>query len=98
MGVLGFTEVDKPPRLRSRGGAWFQLDGIELHVGVDAGFAPARQAHPGFHWDNVTALAERLAAAGYPTEWDTSIEGRTRFYSHDPFGNRLEFLEDASAR
>jgi len=25
--------------------------------------------------------------------WDTELDGHDRFYSADPFGNRLEFLE-----
>lgn len=25
--------------------------------------------------------------------WDTELDGHDRFYSADPFGNRLEFLQ-----
>ena len=37
--------------------------------------------------------AARLAAAGYPTDFDDDFPGMRRFYNHDPHGNRLEFLE-----
>ena len=37
--------------------------------------------------------AERLEEAGYPVQWDDLIPGRRRFYTADPFGNRLELLE-----
>ena len=46
-GLLGLTEVRKPPALRARGGVWFALaSGQQLHVGVADEFAPARKAHP----------------------------------------------------
>jgi catechol 2,3-dioxygenase-like lactoylglutathione lyase family enzyme len=45
-GVLGLAEIDKPPALAPRGGCWFRGHGFELHLGVEAGFQPARKAHP----------------------------------------------------
>jgi hypothetical protein len=36
--------------------------------------------------------AERLAAAGSPVTWDEALPGERRFYSEDPWGNRIEFL------
>ena len=92
-GVLGFVEIDKPAELQARGGAWFTIDDIELHVGVDDQFGPARKAHPAFIWDDIEALATQLSAGGYATEWDDLMPGRRRFYSRDPFDNRLEFIE-----
>ena len=87
--VLGLEEVEKPEPLRGRGGVWFALDGDqELHVGVEAGFAPARKAHPAFAVDDLDALAARLG----DVQWDDSLPGVRRFYADDPFGNRLEFV------
>jgi hypothetical protein len=81
--------------LRSRGGAWFALaDGRELHVGVEEPFAPARKAHPAFRLPGaeLEELARRLDAAGERVEWDASLPGLRRFYTADPWGNRLELL------
>jgi hypothetical protein len=39
-------------------------------------------------------LASKLVDAGYEAQWDERIEGRKRFYTRDPFGNRLELLTD----
>ncbi|MEE8490200.1 MAG: VOC family protein [Acidimicrobiia bacterium] len=91
--LLGFTEIDKPPLLQPRGGAWFRLGDIELHAGVDPDFSPAAKAHPGFVWDDIDELATRLAAADYEFNGDDKIEDRRRFHTHDPFGNRLEFVD-----
>jgi hypothetical protein len=41
--LLGFDEAEKPSALRSRGGAWFRSDSVELHLGVDPDFRPARK-------------------------------------------------------
>lgn len=95
-GLLGMTELVKPPVLAARGGCWFRGPGdggIEIHLGVEADFAPARKAHPGLLWPDLDGLAARLEAAGHPVTWDNeSIAGRRRFHTADPHGNRLEFL------
>ena len=43
------------------------------------------------------ALAERLAAAGAPVEWDDRYPGVRRFYTADPWGNRIEVLAAGAA-
>jgi hypothetical protein len=92
-GVLGMTELPKPPALAARGGVWFAAGGCVLHLGVEAAFRPARKAHPGIRVRGIDALAERLTATGAPVTWDDALPGHRRFYSEDPVGNRLEFLE-----
>jgi catechol 2,3-dioxygenase-like lactoylglutathione lyase family enzyme len=96
-GVLGLTEIDKPPALAKRGGCWFRGSGIELHLGVEADFRPARKAHPGLLVSDIAAWAARLTSAGYPVAFDDEFPGMRRFYSEDPHGNRLEFLEPLPA-
>ncbi|EST32611.1 hypothetical protein N566_19955 [Streptomycetaceae bacterium MP113-05] len=92
-GVLGMTEQPKPPVLAERGGCWFVEGSVELHLGVEPAFRPARKAHPGLRVVGLDALATRLAAAGAPVTRDDTVPGRRRFHTEDPFGNRLEFLE-----
>jgi catechol 2,3-dioxygenase-like lactoylglutathione lyase family enzyme len=91
--LLGLAELPKPPVLAARGGCWFQAGTQELHVGVEAEFAPARKAHPGFVVDDLEALREQLRAAGQEPRDDDTIPGTSRFYAEDPFGNRLEFRQ-----
>ena len=46
-GLLGLKELEKPPALASRGGAWFALpDGRQLHLGVEEPFHASKKAHP----------------------------------------------------
>ncbi|MFF3452165.1 VOC family protein [Streptomyces sp. NPDC002667] len=91
--ALGMTETPKPPVLAARGGCWFRAGAVELHLGIEASFRPARKAHPGLRVTGIDALAARIAAAGAPVTWDADLPGHRRFFSEDPVGNRLEFLE-----
>ncbi|MCG7209925.1 VOC family protein [Streptomyces arenae] len=93
VGLLGMTEIPKPPVLAARGGCWFRAGTVHLHLGVEADFRPARQAHPGLRVTGIDACAERLEAGGARVTWDHDLPGHRRFYSQDPVGNRLEFLE-----
>jgi catechol 2,3-dioxygenase-like lactoylglutathione lyase family enzyme len=89
--LLGLAELEKPPPLAARGGVWF----AHLHVGVEEDFAAARKAHPALVVESpaeLSALAERLSLAGVPVHWDEELAGVARFYTEDPWGNRLELL------
>ncbi|MET7473442.1 VOC family protein [Streptomyces sp. NPDC005648] len=95
--VLGMTEIPKPPALAVRGGCWFEAGGVQLHLGIEEPFRPARKAHPGLRVRDIGAYAERLEARGARVLWDHDLPGHRRFYSEDPVGNRLEFLEGVCA-
>jgi catechol 2,3-dioxygenase-like lactoylglutathione lyase family enzyme len=92
-GLLGMVEVAKPPVLAARGGAWFRSGALELHLGVEDDFRPARKAHPGLLVEDLDGMADRLRAAGVDVDWDDNFPGYRRCYVHDPHGNRLELLE-----
>jgi len=92
-GVLGMSEVEKPERLRARGGAWFRAGSAEVHVGIEDAFVPARKAHPGIAVADVEELARAVAASRAPVAWDEQIPGLRRFHTTDPVGNRLEFQQ-----
>lgn len=95
--LLGLREIEKPSTLKKRGGVWFELgDGRQVHIGVEENFIPARRAHPAFVVVGLDALREKIERAGYQTTSDDFFIGYNRFYAHDPFGNRLEFVEPQS--
>lgn len=93
-GLLGMSEVPKPPALAVRGGCWFASGSAVLHLGVEEPFAPARKAHPALLAGDLDALAEALSAAGYEcVRADGEIPGIRRFHTRDPFGNRIELQQ-----
>lgn len=96
-GLLGMSEVPKPPQL-SPSGCWFAGGSLSLHLGVDPDFRPATKAHPALLVDDLAALRARLEAAGHATRDDKPVEGYTRFFADDPFGNRIEFMQRMAAR
>jgi len=79
--------------LAARGGCWFRAGAVQLHLGIEADFRPARKAHPGLRVTDIEAYAVRLEAHGVAVTWDDHLPGQLRFYADDPVGNRLEFLE-----
>ena len=95
-GVLGLEPVAKPEHLQARGGCWFRLGGgLELHLGVEEPFSPARKAHPALAVDDLDAVRRALEAEGYTIVADSQLAGYERFYTADPFGNRIEILAEA---
>jgi catechol 2,3-dioxygenase-like lactoylglutathione lyase family enzyme len=95
--VLGLEEIQRPEGLQRSGGVWFQAGGQELHLGTDDAHLPPKRPHPGFRVGSSAELdevADRLTSNRYDVEWDERIEGRRRFYTRDPFGNRIELLTD----
>lgn len=92
-GLLGLSEVAKPEKLRAKGGCWFAAAAVNVHLGVQTPFQPATKAHPAFRVTDIEYLVAQLLAQNYPVMWDDAIPGTRRFYTCDPFGNRLEFLE-----
>ena len=101
--LLGLAEISKPAGLASRGGVWFHggspTGGVEVHIGIEADFRPARQAHPGLVVSDLDALVARLAESGHPADPDSGLPGFRRCHTRDPHGNRVELLEPApSAR
>lgn len=90
-GVLGLSEVPKPPELAARGGAWFRNDGVEIHLGIEDDFRPAGKAHPALLVNDLDAYAARIPGAVI----DRKYPGYRRIYVSDPVGNRIELIEAA---
>jgi catechol 2,3-dioxygenase-like lactoylglutathione lyase family enzyme len=92
--LLGLREAAKPEPLRARGGLWFEAGAQQLHVGVEDAFQPARKAHPALRVtaEGLDLIAERLHSAEVAVKWDEELAGVRRFYTVDPWGNRIELL------
>ena len=96
VGVIGMVEVPKPMPMAARGGCWFRGGDVELHLGAEPDFRPARKAHPALRVRDLDALLARLAAAGVAWRDDDELPGVRRCFVDDCFGNRIELIADAS--
>jgi catechol 2,3-dioxygenase-like lactoylglutathione lyase family enzyme len=93
IGLLGLSEVQKPPHLAARGGAWFETAAVKIHLGIDPEFRPAKKAHPGLLVSNLQDLLAAVRAAGHQVVDGEPLAGYHHAYVDDPFGNRLELME-----
>jgi catechol 2,3-dioxygenase-like lactoylglutathione lyase family enzyme len=91
-GLLGLTEIEKPAPLRANGGMWYEVAGVQLHLGVEDAKAVSKR-HPAFEVEGVEAIRKYLEAHGVRTREEKEIEGVRRFSFFDPFDNRIELLE-----
>jgi catechol 2,3-dioxygenase-like lactoylglutathione lyase family enzyme len=92
--LLGMAELAKPPVLAKRGGCWFASGSVQIHLGVENDFRPARKAHPALRCREYDGLISRLRSAGVEVTEDKNIPGVRRCHVSDPFGNRIELIAE----
>jgi catechol 2,3-dioxygenase-like lactoylglutathione lyase family enzyme len=88
------VELAKSEELKSRGGVWFESDGVQLHLGVEKDFTPAKKAHPALRCSDFQGLLQKLRDAGIPVASEATplSDGSDHAYIDDPFGNRIELI------
>lgn len=90
--MIGLTETPKPEDMRKRSGCWFEGGTARIHLGVEEDFRPARKAHPALQISDFSALKQKLFDAGYKISPSNPIDGLSRFFVDDPFGNKVEII------
>jgi catechol 2,3-dioxygenase-like lactoylglutathione lyase family enzyme len=91
--LLRMTEIPKPPELAKRG-CWFESGSVQIHLGVEDGFRPAKKAHPALRCSDYDGLVSKLRASGIRVDEPNDTLGVRRCHIHDPFGNRIELVAD----
>lgn len=95
MDILGLKEITKPVELLKNGGLWYEIAGIQLHIGVENEPNNSKR-HPAFEVENLDEVKKYLILKNVKVKEDTEIPGVKRFSIFDPFGNRIELLEKES--
>jgi catechol 2,3-dioxygenase-like lactoylglutathione lyase family enzyme len=100
VGLLGLAPLDRPPDTdNGRPGAWLACGPQQLHIITGAGATVenrASRSHPAFRVSDLEGLRQRLEAAEVEIVAGNRFPGQERFFVHDPWGNRLEFVERRS--
>ena len=94
--VMGLNEVPKPPESRARGGAWFQLGDLQLHLSIEDGLGEdcISKRHVCYTVASLVEAEQRFREAGVEIlPDDMPTPGWSRFYVRDPGGNRLEIAQ-----
>lgn len=93
--ILGLPEKDKPESLKGRGGFWLKVGDRDVHIGTEDGFDRFKtKAHLAYqvedisYWRNVLEQNNIQIIEGVP------IPGFERFEFRDPFGNRVEMIQE----
>ena len=92
--ILGLKEIEKPGALTGRGGFWLEVDGFQVHIGVeDLDDRKLSKAHIAYLVDDLENWRTKLAANNVEILEGIPIPNYMRFEFRDPFGNRVEFLQ-----
>src|SRR5579862_8294474 len=88
--IFAFPEIPKPEELRGRGGAWFQVGTLQMHIGVDSQAGPKSNRHICFLTNDLAKAKAHVVAHGIAIEEESVAEGLSRFFIRDPSANRIE--------
>jgi hypothetical protein len=91
---LGFKEIEKPRDLQKNGGLWLQLSDIQIHLSIQDGYDPSKtKAHLAYEVSDIESLKGSLKERGINWNDNSPVPGFIRGDIRDPFGNRIEFLQ-----
>jgi catechol 2,3-dioxygenase-like lactoylglutathione lyase family enzyme len=91
-GILGMEEIEKPEVLKQNGGFWLQLNGFQIHIGIEELIGHTKR-HPAFEVENLEDVRNYLEQQGVKISEEGKIPGMNRFSIFDPWQNRIELLE-----
>ena len=88
-------EIPKPIELQGRGGAWYELGGVQLHLSAKAEAVSGQaKGHVCYTVADVALAEERLREESVEIiPDDQPVAGKPRFYVRDPGGNLIELAQ-----
>jgi catechol 2,3-dioxygenase-like lactoylglutathione lyase family enzyme len=89
--VMGLVAMHRPDVFTSAG-YWYDMGGIELHLGTEKTVARSKK-HFALEVSDLQAAREHLEAHDVEIEDPEVIPGRQRFMFTDPYGNLMELIE-----
>jgi catechol 2,3-dioxygenase-like lactoylglutathione lyase family enzyme len=98
--VMGLQEVPKPESSRGRGGAWYQLGALQLHLSIEDRLVDdISKRHVCYTVDDLSMAEQKFRDASVEIiPDDIPTPGWSRFYVRDPGGNRLEIAQAVNSK
>ncbi len=94
-GILGLTEKEKPNSLKGRGGFWVSVGDLEVHIGTEDGVDRLNtKAHLAYQVEDLSYWEKVLKEQNIQMVKSIPIPGFQRFEFRDPFGNRIELIQE----
>ncbi|WP_208590454.1 VOC family protein [Gracilibacillus suaedae] len=94
--VLGLPEVEKPDALKGRGGFWLKVGDRDVHVGTEDGVDRTKtKAHLAYQVEDIDYWREVLEQHHIEIFDSVPIPNFKRFEFRDPFGNRVEMIQES---
>lgn len=94
-GILGLIEKEKPDSLKGRGGFWLKVGDWDVHVGTEDGIDRLKtKAHLAYQVEDLSYWEKALEEHHIQIIKGIPIPGYERFEFRDPFGNRVEFIQE----
>ncbi len=94
--VLALPEVEKPEKLKARGGAWFQISPTtQMHIGIDPEPSAKSKRHICFLVSDLASAKAAVQVHNVPIDDEGTAESLIRFFIRDPAGNRIEIGQRA---
>ena len=95
--ILGLREIQKPDEFKPNGGLWLELESSQIHLSTEKfeGVDPRKtKAHVAYEVDSLQETVERLETFNIDIKDSIQISGHSRVNTHDPFGNRVELIQN----
>lgn len=94
-GVLGLPEIEKPESLKGRGGFWLKVGEQEVHAGTEDGVDRTKtKAHLAYKVKDLSYWKAVLEQNNIKMLDSVPIPHFERFEFRDPFGNRVEMIQE----
>ncbi len=76
--VLGLEEIEKPGALKPRGGLWYRVADMQLHIGIEEVVGRSKR-HPAFEVEGLDEIRDYLRENGVEIREEIAIPGMSRF-------------------
>jgi catechol 2,3-dioxygenase-like lactoylglutathione lyase family enzyme len=93
--LLGLPQIAKPAGTRQNMGAWYELDGAQIHLSIEDGVNnESSDRHICYQVEDIESAERKFREAGIELIPDSRpVAGQSRFFVRDPGGNMIEITQ-----